>query len=515
MHRSEKIKNLLSDLSRGLYERDEVIKLALLAAISGESLFLLGPPGVGKSMVARRLKYAFRDAKSFEYLMTRFSTPEEVFGPISIKKLKEEDKYERKTEQYMPGANIVFLDEIWKSSSSIQNALLTIINEKVYRNGEQETRVDLKGLITASNELPPDGENFGPLYDRLLLRYHLQEIRSNKGFLDMITDTGEMYEDPVKEEHKIETAELEDWQSHIDAVRIEDEVLSVIQIIREKLLEYNQKQEDSFQHIRVFDRRWKKIVRLLRTSAFLNDREKVDLMDCFLMSHALWNQPSQVDIVQEILAETIRKHGYSLSVGLPMLRREIHDFQEEVEAEVRLRVAKSEEVLRPIEEEYYEIMRNGEAFNGKYLQVKDYNRLQSSDVPVLNLYDGEFKLVSRLAAERTDAQFQIRLKHNSQVHQLKLKTYQKERFEYHYKSPHPLVRKFWDERYSKLEDYLVHQQNRLDAEKPSELEVGSEHLFIDQSLFPIVEANHQEVVEELKSLHLRLEKIQHLYSRET
>lgn len=515
MQRSEKIQGLLKQLSEGLYEREEVVKLALLAAISGESLFLLGPPGVGKSMVARRLKYAFKDAQSFEYLMTRFSTPEEVFGPISIQKLKEEDKYERKTERYMPGANIVFLDEIWKASSSIQNALLTIINEKVYRNGEQEIKVNLKGLITASNELPPEGENFGPLYDRLLLRYHLREIQSKQGFLNMITSTEELYDDPVNEAYKIGQEELEAWQNEIDRIKVEDEVLAVIQIIREKLSAFNEKQEDPAKQIKVFDRRWKKIIRLLRTSAFINDREKVDLMDCFLMSHALWNQPSQIELVQEILAETIRKHGYSVSVGLPMLRREIAEFNDEVEEEVRVRIAKTEEVLRPVEEEYYELEKNGAPFAGKYLQVKDYNRLKSSDAPVLNLYDDEFKLVSRLPAESSDQEFTLRLKHNSREHQLRLRTYQKERFEYHYKAPHKLVHGFWEERYSKLEQFISKQEERLEKEKPRELLAGKDHLLIDKGLFPIVEANHNEVKEELAGLRLRLEKTRHLYDRQS
>lgn len=514
MNRSEKIRNLIKDLTTGLYERDEVMKLALLAAVSGESLFLLGPPGVGKSMVARRLKYAFKDAQSFEYLMTRFSTPEEVFGPVSIKKLKEEDKYERKTEQYMPGANIVFLDEIWKSSSSIQNTLLTIINEKVYRNGEQEFPVDLKGLITASNELPPEGENFGPLYDRLLLRYHLHEIKDEQVFLKMITQTEEVYTDPVAEEHKISAADLSEWQEHIDAVRVEDEVLSLIRIIRDKLQEYNKKQDNPSLEIKVFDRRWKKIIRLLRTSAFLNGRDKVDLMDCFLMRHALWNQPQQIEVIEEILAETIRKHGYSIAVGLPMLRKEIREFAEEVDQEVRIKIARTEEVLRPVEEEYYELQKNGASFAGKYLTVKDYNKLQHSEVPVLNLYDDEFKLVSRLSAERTDAPFAIRLKHNAQIHQLQLRTYQKERYDYHFKPPHPLVRKYWEERHEKLEVYLQKQLARLEKEKPAELQRGSEHLFIDEGLFPIVEANHSEVEEALKSLQLQLEKTQHAYDRQ-
>jgi MoxR-like ATPase len=511
MERREKVKNLIDQLCAGLYERDEVVKLALLSAIAGESIFLLGPPGVGKSLIARRLKYAFKDAHSFEYLMTRFSTPEEVFGPVSIQKLKEEDKYERKTDRYMPGANIVFLDEIWKASSSIQNALLTIINEKVYRNGEQEIAVDLKSLITASNELPPEGENFGPLYDRLLVRYQLSGVKEGKRFLKMITGTDDLYHDEVDEQYKISTSELEAWHRQIDAVAVEDEVLSVIQIIRDKIEDYNQQQEDPYRHIQVFDRRWKKVIRLLRTAAFLNERPKVDLMDCFLMIHCLWNQPHQIEAVQEIVSETIRKHGYSVSIGLNMLKREVEDFRQEVEAEVRIKHTVTEEILRPVEDEYYELRKNGEQFAGRYLMVKDYNRLKVNDLEVVNLYDEDYKLVNRLGAEKADEQFTVVLKHNSQRHRLALKTYQKERPQYIFKAPHPLVKKFWDERYEKIEGYLKEQTKRVRDNTPEELLKGRTNMFIDEKLVPIVEANHREVLSSLEELQLKLEKTRHTY----
>lgn len=511
MTRKEKVHQLIVCLCEGLYEREEAVKLTLLSAVAGESIFMLGPPGVGKSLIARRLKFAFKNARSFEYLMTRFSTPEEVFGPVSIQKLKNEDKYERKTEHYMPGANIVFLDEIWKASSSIQNALLTIINEKVYRNGEQEIAVDLKSLITASNELPPQGENFAPLYDRLLIRYQMGGVRGSRDFLKMITGKEDVYRDTVPSEAKLDARELEDWYKQIDAIKVEEEVLSVIQIIRTKIEEYNQKQAEPLRQIQVYDRRWKKIIRLLRTSAFLNERAKVDLMDCFLMVHCLWNEPAQIKVIEEIVSETIRKHGYSVSIGMPALRREVREFAKEVEEEVKVAHLSSEEVLRPVEDEYYALRKNGEDFAGRYLQVKDFNKLSTESEEVLNLYDEQFKLVNRLSAYKPAERHSVNIKHNAQLHLLKLETYQKEKKHYIYKKPHPLVKEYWDERYEKIETYLKEQQEMLREARPEELDSGKGNLFIDHSLYEVVEANHQEVTEELAQLQLQLQKGRHMY----
>ena len=184
----ERFKLLLQEMNRGIYEKETEISLSLLAALAGESIILLGPPGVAKSMVARQLKTAFREAQSFEYLMSRFSTPDEIFGPVSIQKLKTSDTYERAVEGYLPTADVAFLDEIWKAGPAIQNTLLTVINEKIFRNGNREMHLPLKLLVAASNELPAKGEGLEALWDRFVIRIESRPIKLEKNFRAMLLE---------------------------------------------------------------------------------------------------------------------------------------------------------------------------------------------------------------------------------------------------------------------------------------------------------------------------------------
>ena len=139
------------------------------------------------------------------------------------------------TERYLPGANVVFLDEIWKAGPAIQNALLTILNEKVYRNGEEEIPVDIRGIITASNELPPQSESLAPIWDRFLIRLELGNIKKFQNFLTMITDVQDVYQDDIKPEEKISQNELNNWSDFIDKVTLGPEVLNTIQLIKIKI----------------------------------------------------------------------------------------------------------------------------------------------------------------------------------------------------------------------------------------------------------------------------------------
>ena len=298
------MQELLKALCQGAYEREEAISLALLTAIAGESIFLLGRPGVGKSMVARRLKMAFKDAKSFEYLMSRFSTPDEIFGPVSITKLKDQDTYERVIEGYLPTADVVFLDEIWKAGPAIQNSLFTALNERIFRNGNHDVKLPLKTIISASNELPAEGEGLEALWDRFLVRYIVEPISRRPAFLKLLTEKSQ--ECSIDESLLLTDAEFSKMQREKECIGVPDVICDVICDIRGKLTKRSRAKESATGSVPyVSDRRWRKIVGLLRTSAMLNGRMEVDLSDCLLLEHLIWDADEQLPEVKRLVADAI------------------------------------------------------------------------------------------------------------------------------------------------------------------------------------------------------------------
>ena len=332
----ERFKLLLREMNRGIYEKETEISLSLLAALAGESIILLGPPGVAKSMVARQLKNAFRDAHSFEYLMSRFSTPDEIFGPVSIQKLKSSDTYERAVDGYLPTADVAFLDEIWKAGPAIQNTLLTVINEKIFRNGNREMHLPLKLLVAASNELPAKGEGLEALWDRFVIRIESRPIKMEKNFRAMLLEvksslevkseerrvkkqssaaegkvnSTDLFEDTISDEQigadvSISPAEYAEWSQAINKIGVKEEVLDAISRIRKALRAVNVDEAAERRNIYVSDRRWKNIVRLLRTSAFMQDREEVDICDLLPIYHCLWQEPEERDAIRSIVIRSL------------------------------------------------------------------------------------------------------------------------------------------------------------------------------------------------------------------
>lgn len=300
-----RIQTLLRQIGEGVYQKEAELSLSLLAALAGESVILLGPPGVAKSMVARRLKAAFGEARSFEYLMSRFSTPDEIFGPVSIQRLKQSDEYQRCVDGYLPSADVVFLDEIWKAGPAIQNTLLTVINEKRYLNGNQMLHLPLKLLIGASNELPVQGEGLEALWDRFLIRLISQPISDEETFYRMLTGDGADQEPLVDPKLAFGSEEYAALQQEIAQVTVPRPVLLAITAIRRGLKDVAIDGQDVHRNIYVSDRRWKKVVHLLCASALVHDRKEVNLTDLQIAIHCLWNEPDELPSIGRLVAASI------------------------------------------------------------------------------------------------------------------------------------------------------------------------------------------------------------------
>lgn len=299
----EKLKRLIENLNIGLIGKEDIIKTSLLSILAQENLILFGPPGTAKSEISRRISSVIDTGNYFEYLLTKFTTPEEIFGPLSIKELKE-DRFYRKTEGYLPTVQIGFLDEIFKANSSILNTLLTIMNEKVFHNGSKKENTNLISLIGASNEDPSNDLELSALYDRFLVRKIVNYIQDDE--IDQLFDIlGEKF--VLNESLKITRKEISDIEENLSKIVIPKDIREVIKKIRldlkEEFKENNQEE--------ISDRKLVKVLKLLKVSAYTNERDQVDISDVLLLKNCLWNNPENQKVVSDTIINNI-KNGYKL-----------------------------------------------------------------------------------------------------------------------------------------------------------------------------------------------------------
>lgn len=380
-NKHDRIEKLLDVLGSGLYEKETAVKLGLLTALAGESMFMLGAPGCAKSMITRRIKEAFKadnkdGVKYFETLLNQFTTPEEVFGNISLKALNGElpdengnkkEEYRRLTEGMLPEADIAFLDEIWKASPAILNTLLTIVNERKFHNGSKVMNVPLKALFAASNELPAKGKGLEALYDRFIFRLPVDFIKNEDDFFEMI-DQPAHEEFKLNDEDKkllISNTELKEWSKEIDKVTLSEVSKQVISAIRKEMTLLNDAMSDEDKKngelFEVGDRRWKKIAHILKTSAFLNDRNEVDLMDCSLIENCIWGTEKQQKKAKEIVEKCLKENGIPCDSAVEDIQEQIEDFTAKVDEEWFEEVTEpeSDKIVTIDNQKCFECTRNG------------------------------------------------------------------------------------------------------------------------------------------------------------
>ena len=266
-------------------ERANVIDGSLAAILAGEHVLLIGPPGTAKTAIVNSLARAF-GGTTFTRLMTRFTTPDEIFGPVSLKAL-EQDRFERVTTGMLPEANFVLLDEVYKSSSAILNTLLGVMADRTFSNGGTPQPTGIVTMFGASNEMP-EGKELEALHDRWALRYCVDYLLRPQNMKAVL----------AAPEPKLSTIldmkTLAVAQSEVAKVKISDPTIDALLAIRDAL---------KADGIVASDRRFKRSLRVVQASAWLAGEKSTSPQDLLILTDALWREPKERSKVAKLVGQ--------------------------------------------------------------------------------------------------------------------------------------------------------------------------------------------------------------------
>lgn len=289
----EKLNTVLNYVKSTFVGKDDVVDLLGICLLARENAFLYGPPGTAKSALVRTLAKTVKDGKNFEYLLTRFTEPNEIFGPFDIRKLKEGELFTN-TDGMMPEASMVFLDEIFNANSAILNSLLMALNEKIFKRGKETKNLPALMFVGASNVLPED-EALNALFDRFLVRINVDYVHPD--LLHQVLLAGRKLENTTDAEipeilaHEIK--ELQTLCKNVDLKPIYEVYLNTIISLRNT-------------GITISDRRAVKMQNLIAASALICGRNEAILSDLWVLKH-IWDTEEQIEILEGIINRTIEK----------------------------------------------------------------------------------------------------------------------------------------------------------------------------------------------------------------
>jgi MoxR-like ATPase len=289
-----KIQELRKALKSNFYEREEIVDGMLTALLAEENVFLLGPPGTAKSALCESLCRAL-SGNYFSWLVGKFTTPEELFGPVSFDSLQT-GKYERVTTGKLPEADVAFLDEIFKGSSAILNTLLPILNErKFHNNGEH--KVPLKIVFGASNEIP-QAEELAALYDRFAVRFVVNRIRAEQNAEELFKRaSGQTQPVPIP---GVSAEEVLAARKACSEVTMSEDMLKITLKLRHEM---------SNQGYYVSDRKWVQAIGIIKAFAFLNGHAQIEETDFDILDSVLWTNPDDIKNIRKIIRKIANPMG--------------------------------------------------------------------------------------------------------------------------------------------------------------------------------------------------------------
>jgi len=289
----EKLRSILDHIKGIFIGKDDVIDLLGISLLARENTFLLGPPGTAKSAIVKQFSKAIENGKNFEYLLTRFTEPSEIFGPFDIRKLKEGDLVTN-VEGMMPQASMVFLDEIFNANSALLNSLLMSLNEKVFRRGKELLSLPALMFVGASNLLPED-EALDALLDRFLVRVKCDYVDTD--LLDQVLLAGWDLENKVQNETPTitpeEIRELQKRSRQVDLGPIREPYVNLIHALRNA-------------GVSISDRRAVKIQNLIAASAFICERKEAIISDLWILKF-IWDSEEQIELLAGLVDNVIEE----------------------------------------------------------------------------------------------------------------------------------------------------------------------------------------------------------------
>ncbi|MEO0414089.1 MAG: AAA family ATPase [Verrucomicrobiota bacterium] len=284
--------HVIQPLKETFVGKDEIIDLLGVCVVARENLFLHGPPGTAKSALVQSFSQLIA-GQAFDYLLSRFTEPNELFGPFDIRKLREGDLVTN-TEGMLPEADIVFLDELLNANSAILNSLLMALNERIFRRGRETRKIPALFFVGASNHLPEE-DTLRALFDRFLLRVRCEAVPDDQ-LEDVLVAGWNLEKKLAAPDSPLSADNLREFQKLIplvdlDAVRHEH--IDLVLKLRHAGVE-------------VSDRRAVRLQRIVAASALVSGRMEARLSDLWIFRH-IWDRQEQIGVIESLVAATLSR----------------------------------------------------------------------------------------------------------------------------------------------------------------------------------------------------------------